>query len=102
MMNIQELILAGEALSGFLFRDTNVKPACLTPPSTVYSTYIHTVEKVKPTCLIPSFTMVKINNTNSHENLFNEALTAEGMAAFNRLQEVWGDDEAYETLFRYH
>ncbi|PGH41177.1 MAG: hypothetical protein CRN43_00800 [Candidatus Nephrothrix sp. EaCA] len=46
--------------------------------------------------------MVKINTAYCPENLFNEALTAEEMVAFNRLQEVWGDDEAYETLFRHH
>jgi len=31
MMSTPELIPVGGALSGFLFRDINVKPACLIP-----------------------------------------------------------------------
>jgi len=82
-MKTQDLILAG-ALGSFLFHDHNANLSCIKPSSAI----------------------VKINTSYNPENLFNvtPALTDIELATFNRLEEIWGDDEdgAYETLFSHH
>ena len=82
-MKTKELFVAG-ALGSFLFQDYNPKFSGIAPSCASW----------------------KINISYNPENLFNVSpeLSATELAALDRLQEVWGDDEdgAYETLFAQH